>query len=222
MVAQVLLCDQSGFSRMGLRAALVGCRTVEVIAEVGSGQEALSVAARLHPDVVLADMSLPDLDGVELARQVLGTLAPRAAGWNPSVVLMASQPSDVVLRALRAGATGIVSKDCLAEELIQAIAVILAGGGFLAPSIVRHLFNRMTEWSNPTVNTAAVNRLTRREREVLGLVADGLSNSEISERLYVGEPTVKYHISQVLRKLSLRDRLQAAVFAYKNGLVGWA
>jgi DNA-binding NarL/FixJ family response regulator len=218
MAARVLLCDQNAFSRIGLKMVLSGYPGIDVVAESGTGTDALAAATRLRPDIVLADLALPGMDGVELTRQVL---ARADDAWRPSMVLMTPKMDDAVLAALRAGAAGILLKECEADDFVRAIEVILDGGGFLAPQVVRHLVNHMSGQAVTGVGSTAAGGLTQREREVLALVADGLSNVEIGKRLFVGEPTVKYHISQLLRKLNLRDRLQAAAFAYKNGLVEW-
>jgi DNA-binding NarL/FixJ family response regulator len=221
MVARVLLCDQNAFSRIGLRTVLGAYPSIDVVAESGTGTDALAAAVRLRPDVVLADLALPGMDGIELTRQVLTRAACTNGAWTPSMVLMTPRMDDAVLGALRAGAAGILVKECEADEFVRAIDVILNGGGFLAPQVVRHLVNHMSGATATSAGSTAAGALTDREREVLALLADGLSNVEIGARLFVGEPTVKYHISQLLRKLNLRDRLQAAAFAYKNGLVGW-
>lgn len=200
---------------------LDGYSPVEVVAEAGTGTEALACVTRLRPDLVLADVSLPGLNGIELTRKVLDVAATSAVGWAPAMVLLTPSMDDAVLAALRAGVSGILLRECQADEFVRAIQVILDGGGFLAPQVVRHLVDHMSGAVSTSTGSEAAGALTRREREVLTLVADGLSNVEIGARLFVGEPTIKYHISQLLRKLNLRDRLQAAAFAYKNGLVEW-
>jgi DNA-binding NarL/FixJ family response regulator len=227
MAARVLLCDSQLLARIGLRTVLAGYPSVELVGEVDHGERAVRYAARLAPDVVLADMALPGLDGVALTRHLIGdhrpvpgVLGPRP-GSPPAVLLIAPAMDDKVLQALRAGASGILLRTCDPDELVRAIQVVLDGGGFLAPQVARHVLDRISGRVVTGAGSAAVNTLTRREQEVLELLARGLSNVEIGERLFVGEPTVKYHVSQLLRKLELRDRLQAAAFAYQNGLVGW-
>jgi DNA-binding NarL/FixJ family response regulator len=219
MAARVLLCDPNAFARIGLKLVLDGYPSVEVVGEAGDGAQALAAARRLSPDVVLADVALPGVDGIELTRQLLDRMS--AADRVPHVLLMAAQLDADVVAALRAGAAGILLKDCAADDFVRAIELVVDGGGFLAPRVVRHLVDQMSGVAGASCADKWSAALTRREREVLELVAAGLSNVEIGQKLFVGEPTVKYHVSQLLRKLNLRDRLQAAAFAYKNGIVEW-
>ncbi|TDC85053.1 response regulator transcription factor [Micromonospora sp. KC606] len=227
MVARVLLCDPRALPRIGLRAVLDRNPTIEVVGEAETGEEAARTAERLRPDVVLADAAISRVGGMTLARRLLGegAASPERKGaaplaWRPAVVLMIDDLDDEALDALRAGASGILLRSCGADEVVNAIRATMAGEGFLAQRIVRPVIDRISGRDPGRVGAAAAT-LTRREQEVLCLVAEGLSNGEIGQRLFVGEPTVKYHVSQLLRKLHLRDRLQAAAFAYRNGLVRW-
>jgi DNA-binding NarL/FixJ family response regulator len=183
---------------------------------------------------------LPGIDGIEVTRRIRQNARPLAPRLQPTlngngyrtgpvnrglaiplVLLLVPEPSDHALDGLRAGASGVILKACDAAELAYALRVVLDGGGFLSPQVVRRVLDRMWGQAQTTPDSRVLAALTPREREVLELLADGMSNVEIGKRLFVGEPTVKYHVSHVLQKLDLRDRLQAAVFAYQHGLKSW-
>ncbi|HEY0636148.1 MAG TPA: response regulator transcription factor [Pseudonocardiaceae bacterium] len=228
MAVRVLLCDRNAFSRVGLRTVLNGYPTIRVVGEVADGADAMAAALRLRPEVVLADVGLPPDGGVELTRRLLERAShvrglPGGTGtrgdWRPAVILMTPLMDGAIVDSLRAGVSAILVKDCPAEEFVRAIEVVVAGGGFLAPPVVRHLVDQLSGAAPAQPTGTGADQLTPREWEVLALVAEGLSNVEIGRRLFVGEPTVKYHVSQLLRKLALRDRLQLAAYAYRNGLV---
>jgi DNA-binding NarL/FixJ family response regulator len=214
---RILIADDQELIRTGLRLVLQAHDDLEVVGEAGDGREVLERAAVLRPDVILMDIRMPRMDGIEaVARLSAAELEP-----PPRVLMLTTFDLDeYVFGALRAGAAGFLLKDASRERLVDAIRVVHAGEALLSPSITRRLiedFARRTEPLDPAEEVLAV--LTPREREALGLVARGLSNLEIAERLFVTEATVKSHVSSVLAKLGLRDRVQAVVFAYEHGLV---
>jgi DNA-binding NarL/FixJ family response regulator len=218
-MVRVLLCDSHEFVRIGLKTVLRGAPGVAIVGEVDTGERAILAAKRVKPDVVLADLRLPGLDGVHLTRRLLAGTDPANPAATPAVLLMADEVDDMVLDALRAGASGILLRTCTVEDLVVAIKLTNSGDGFLAQPVIRYVIDHLSGRASTTTGRPAVQGLTAREREVLGLIATGMSNVEIGSKLFVGEPTVKYHVTHLLRKLGLRDRLQAAAFAYRNGLV---
>jgi DNA-binding NarL/FixJ family response regulator len=212
-VIRVLLADDQALVRSGFRMILEARDDLEVVGEAEDGREAVALAAATSPDVILMDVRMPELDGVEATRQIL------AAGSAARVLILTTFDLDeVVLRAIRAGASGFLLKDVRPSELVEAIRVLAAGDALLAPAVTRRLLARFAglEDERPL---PALETLTERELEILRLVAGGLSNAEIAARLVVGEATVKSHVSAVLRKLHLRDRVQAVIAAYDAGLV---
>jgi DNA-binding NarL/FixJ family response regulator len=217
MSIRILLADDQELIRTGLRLVLQTHDDLEVVGEAGDGLEAVRLATALRPDVILMDIRMPRMDGIEaVARLTAATLEP------PSRVLILTtfDLDEYVFGALRAGAAGFLLKDASRERLVEAIHVVHAGDALLSPSVTRRLiedFARRTDPIHPPAEVIAV--LTPREREALALVARGLSNLEIAQRLHVTEATVKSHVSNVLTKLGLRDRVQAVVFAYEHGLV---
>ena len=213
---RVLLADDQALVRTGLRTILEDAGGFDVVGEARDGVEAVTHAAELRPDVVLMDVRMPRLDGIAATRQIRATPeAPRV------LVLTTFDLDEYVYAGLRAGASGFLLKDTLAPDLISAIRVVVAGEAVVAPTATRRLVERFLD-STPDLDRAraqALAVLTDREREVLALVARGLSNAEIAAELYLSEGTVKTHVSRVLGKLSLRDRVQAVVLAYETGLV---
>ena len=218
MAIRVLLVDDQPLLRTGFKMILEAERDIAVVGEAGDGQQALDQVRALQPDVVLMDIRMPRMDGVEATRRIAG---PGRDGPAKVLVLTTFDLDEYVVEALRAGASGFLLKDAPAEELVQAIRVVADGAAMLAPSVTRRLLD-MYATRLPSGDEAppqALTSLTEREVEVLKLVARGLSNAEIAGELYVSETTVKTHVGHVLTKLGLRDRVQAAVFAYESGLV---
>jgi DNA-binding NarL/FixJ family response regulator len=189
---------------------------IDVVAEAGTGLDAIEVARAHRPDVILMDIRMPDLDGLEATSRILAE-----ADWDVRVLILTTfDPDEYVYRALRAGASGFVLKDIAPHELVAAVRTVADGGALLAPSITRRLIGRFAE--RLAVDTAAsgrLERLTERERDVVAAIARGSSNGEISKELFIGAATVKSHVSNILAKLGLRDRAQVVVFAYESGLV---
>jgi DNA-binding NarL/FixJ family response regulator len=214
-VTRVLVVDDQAMVREGFGALLAAQAGIEVVGQAADGEEAVDAAARLGPDVVLMDVRMPRLDGLAAARRILA----RDAGVRV-LMLTTFDVDDYVYEALRAGASGFLLKDAPADELVRAVRVVAGGEALLAPSVTRRL---IAEFATRSVPARAVSRrvdvLTAREREVLVLVARGLSNTEIAGHLVLAEQTVKTHVGHVLAKLDLRDRVQAVVLAYETGLV---
>jgi DNA-binding NarL/FixJ family response regulator len=212
----VVLADDQALVRGGFRMILDARPDLDVVGEAGDGAEAIELVGRLAPDVVLMDVRMPAVDGLEATRRIVASGSPTRV-----IVLTTYDVDDSVFAALRAGASGFMLKDVRPAELVEAIRVVAAGDALLAPSVTRRLLDRFAG-SLPGPEAAAppdLAELTERELEVLRLVALALSNAEIAERLVLTEATVKTHVSSVLRKLGLRDRVQAVVLAYDVGLV---
>ena len=212
---RVLLADDQTLVRTGFRLIL-GADGIDVVAEATNGAEAVEAVRRTRPDVVLMDVRMPEMDGLEATRRIL-TGAPD----NPRVIILTTFDLDrYVYAALSAGASGFLLKDVTPEHLTAAVRTVLAGDALLAPAITRRLVQRFTRHGG---DTAALHRdlasLTPRELEVLGLLARGLSNAELATRLHLAEATVKTHVARILAKLGLRDRVQAVIAAYETGLV---
>ena len=215
---RVLIVDDQPLLRTGFRMILSAESDLEVVGEAADGRAGVDLARRLRPDVVLMDIRMPIMDGVEATAQLAG-----AGVEEPITVLILTtfDLDEYVFEALRAGASGFLLKDTPAEDLIEAIRVVAAGEALLAPSVTRRLLDRFAA-RLPSAKTTAPNQLadlTEREHEVLLLVSKGLSNAEVAEKLFLSETTVKTHVSRILMKLDLRDRVQAVVFAYESGLV---
>ncbi len=211
---RVLLADDQALMRTGFRLILEAEDDIVVAGEAADGEEAVLKAARVRPDVVLMDIRMPRMDGIEATRRI--TAAP---GAPRVLVLTTFDLDDYVYGALRAGASGFLLKDAPPEELIHALHVVAAGDALLAPGVTRRLLEEFAARPDPGAAPPPVEGLTEREREVLVLVARGLSNAEIADELVVGETTVKTHVGRVLQKLHLRDRIQAVVYGYEAGLV---
>ena len=218
MTIRVLLVDDQPLLRTGFRMILEAESDLVVVGEAGDGQQALEQVRALQPDVVLMDIRMPRMDGVEATRRIAG---PGRDGPAKVLVLTTFDLDEYVVEALRAGASGFLLKDVPAEELVQAIRVVADGAAMLAPSVTRRLLDMYATRlpSGEDAPPQALGSLTEREVEVLRLVARGLSNAEIAAELFVSETTVKTHVGHVLTKLRLRDRVQAAVYAYESGLV---
>jgi DNA-binding NarL/FixJ family response regulator len=211
---RVLIADDQSLVRAGFRMILEAQPDIEVVAEAGDGADAVASARRLAPDVVLMDIRMPRMDGLEATRLLAG---------GPARVLMLTtfDLDDYVYEALRAGASGFLLKDVPREELVHAVRLVAAGEALLAPSLTRRLIEEFLRLrARPAASRPeALGALTQRERETLELLARGLSNAEIAQALVVSEHTVKTHVGNVLLKLGLRDRVQAVILAYEVGLV---
>ena len=215
MTIRVVVADDQGMVRTGFSILLNAQPDIEVVGEAVNGQEAISRVAELRPDVILMDVRMPVLDGLQATRQIA------AADDAPRVLVLTTfDLDDYVYEALRAGASGFLLKDASAGELAEAVRVVAAGDALLSPGVTRRLIAEFARLGAPRAATRkSLEGLTDRETEVLALVARGLSNVEIAAHLVVAEQTIKTHVSRVLMKLALRDRAQAVVFAYENGLV---
>ena len=216
MNIRVVVVDDQALVRGGFTMVLRVHDDIEVVAEAGTGLEAIE-AARIHrPDVILMDIRMPDMDGLEATSRIL-----TEADWNVRVLILTTfDPDEYVYRALRAGASGFVLKDIPPDQLATAVRTVADGGALLAPSITRRLIGQFAD--RLTVDTAVASRLRRltdREREVVAAVGRGSTNSEIAKELFIGPATVKSHVSSILTKLGLRDRTQIVIFAYESGLI---
>jgi DNA-binding NarL/FixJ family response regulator len=215
---RVLVVDDQAMVRAGFAALLDAQPDIEVVGQAADGEEAIRLAAETRPDVVLMDVRMPVLDGIEATKALLGP--DRPAPLPKVVVLTTFDVDDYVLDALRAGASGFLLKDALPADLVDGVRVVARGDGLLAPSVTRRLIERFAaQPAGPPDSGADLDVLTEREREVLRQVAHGLSNREIAAALFIAEQTVKSHVSRVFTKLGLRDRAQAVVVAYESGLV---
>jgi DNA-binding NarL/FixJ family response regulator len=212
VTVRVLLADDQALVRAGLRMLLSGEDDIEVVAEAANGREAVALAAQHRPDVVLMDIRMPELDGLEASRRIL------AADPGARVLVLTTFGLDeYVYEALRVGASGFVLKDDPPEQLLEAVRTVAAGDALLSPAVTRRViaqFTRLHRQAPPP----AVAALTERELEVFRLIAQGLSNAEIGHELFISDTTVKTHVTRLLQKLGLRDRAQAIVLAYQTGL----
>jgi DNA-binding NarL/FixJ family response regulator len=212
MSIRVLVVDDQSMVRAGFRMLLADEPDIEVVAEGANGVEAVNQAARFNPDVVLMDIRMPELDGLEATRRIL-----RADRATRVLILTTFGLDDYVYEALRAGASGFVLKDDPPEQLVAAVRTIAAGDALLSPAVTRQVIRQFTHL-NRHERPAAVEQLTAREVEVFRLITEGLSNAEIGRRLFISGTTVKTHVTRLLQKLDLRDRAQAIVLAYQTGL----
>ncbi|MGC9498817.1 response regulator [Streptomyces sp. WG7] len=226
MTTRVIIVDDQAMVRAGFAALLAAQSDIDVVGEAPDGAQGVELSRRTHPDVVLMDVRMPEMDGLEAARRILAP-PPGGGGTAPGehrprvLMLTTFDIDDYVYEALRAGASGFLLKDAPPADLIAAVRVVAAGDALLAPSVTRRLIadfarQRPAARGKPALRLKA---LTHRETEVLTLVARGRSNAEIAQTLVLAEQTVKTHVSRVLTKLDLRDRAQAVVFAYESGLV---
>jgi DNA-binding NarL/FixJ family response regulator len=215
-VIKVVVVDDQALVRAGFAMVLNHQGDIEVVGEAGDGEEAVVVVAETRPDVVLMDIRMPRLDGLEAAEQILA-----AADWPVRVVMLSTfDPDEYIYRALRIGASGFLLKDTPPEQLVEGVRTVVDGGALLAPSITRRLIGKFTNQLEIDGSVAKrLDRITDREQEVLVAMGRGMTNAEISEQLFIGAATVKSHVSSVLTKLGLRDRAQAVVFAYESGLI---
>jgi DNA-binding NarL/FixJ family response regulator len=215
MSLRVLLVDDQALVRSGFRLILDTREDLEVVGEAEDGREVVELARALNPDVVLMDIRMPHVDGVEATRRLA------AARSRARVLILTTFDLDeYVYAAIRAGASGFLLKDVQPAQLVEAIRVVAAGEALLAPTVTRRLLDHFADQlPGPQQQPPELARLTERELEILTLLAGGLSNAELAERLFLSETTVKTHVSSVLRKLELRDRVQAVVLAYQVGLV---
>ncbi len=214
---RVLVVDDQGLVRAGFRMILEAQPDVEVVGEASDGLEAVEAARRLEPDVVLMDVRMPRLDGLEATRRLAG---PGIDSPAKVLILTTFDLDEYVYEALRAGASGFLLKDVRREDLVAAVRVVAAGEALLAPSITKRLIGEFARRPRPVRGTPAVlETLTAREREILGLMCRGHSNGEIAAELVISEQTVKTHVSNILAKLRLRNRIHAVILAYEVGLI---
>jgi DNA-binding NarL/FixJ family response regulator len=222
-VIRVVVVDDQALVRAGFCMILDGEDDIEVVAEAGDGQEAVAVVTRFRPDVVLMDVRMPTMDGIEATRRIVGDTEHAGERSVRVVILTTFDVDEYVYEALRAGASGFLLKDTPPEDLATAVRVVAAGDALLAPSITRRIIEDYARRPSRATATAAaepaLGTLTEREHEVLAQLARGLSNQEIADALHVSETTVKTHVGRILTKLDLRDRVQAVVLAYESGLV---
>jgi DNA-binding NarL/FixJ family response regulator len=215
VTARVVLADDQPLVRAGFRMILEAEDDIDVAGEASDGEEAVAVTRQLQPDVVLMDIQMPKVDGLEATRRI----AQDASIDSRILILTTFERDDYVFEALRAGASGFMLKNAAPEDLVRAVRVVATGDALLDPAITRRVIQDYAQRAAPRKDHARLARLTEREREVLRLLATGKSNAELAAHLYLGEGTVKTHVSHVLGKLGLRDRVQAVVFAYETGLV---
>lgn len=214
MTTRVLIVDDQAMVRAGFAALLAAQPDLEVVGQAEDGAAGVALAAELNPDVVLMDVRMPHLDGIEAARRIL------ASGRGARVIMLTTfDIDDYVIDAIRAGASGFLLKDAPPADLIAAVRVVAAGDALLSPGVTRRFIEHFVQGTTTTSDARALPELTEREREVLVLVAQGLSNAEIAAALVIAEQTVKSHVSRVLGKLGARDRAQLVVLAYESGLV---
>ena len=212
MSIRVLVADDQSLVRGGFRMLLAGEQDMEIVAEASNGLEAVEKAARFHPTIVLMDIRMPELDGLEATRRIL-----EADAEARILILTTFDLDEYVYEALRSGASGFVLKDEPPEQLLAAIRTVAAGEALLSPSVTMRVIKQFARKPRPAP-PKEFDQLTSREQEVFRLIADGLSNVEIGQQLFISDTTVKTHITHILQKLGLRDRVQAVVLAYQTGL----
>jgi DNA-binding NarL/FixJ family response regulator len=219
-VIRVLLADDQALVRAGFRALLDAQDDIEVVAEAADGEGAVTLARTLQPDIVLMDIRMPGMDGLQATRAIAGDAALKDVRV---VILTTFDLDEYVFEALRVGASGFLVKSTEPAELVHAVRVVTAGDALLSPGVTRRLVAEFAERAKEPGPAPALDLLTDREREVMGLVAEGLSNEEIAQRLVVSPATAKTHVSRAMVKLNARDRAQLVVFAFESGLArpGW-
>ncbi len=211
---RVLVADDQALVRSGFRLILETRPDLQIVGEAENGNEAVRLARELEPDVILMDVRMPELDGIEATRQIV------ASGSAARILVLTTFDLDeYVHAAIRAGASGFLLKDVRPNDLVEGIRLVANGNALLGPTVTRRLLDRFAEEHDAGGAGEAVARLTGREREILRLLACGLSNAELAQRLFLSETTVKTHVSNILRKLGVRDRVQAVIAAYDAGLV---
>ncbi|GIL31731.1 response regulator [Actinocatenispora comari] len=214
MTIRVLLADDQPLIRSGLRVLIADAPDLTVVGEAGTGAEAVRLTAETAPDVVVMDIRMPDLDGIEATRRITAAAEP------PRVLMLTTFDEDeYVYGALRAGASGFLVKDMALEQILAAIRVVAAGDALIAPSVTRRLIADFVDRPTPARPVPALEAVTEREREVLTLVGRGLSNAEIAGQLYISAATAKAHVARLLTKLDARDRVQLVIIAHRTGLV---
>jgi DNA-binding NarL/FixJ family response regulator len=220
-VISILLADDQTLIRAGFRALLNAEPDMEVVAECGTGRDAVRLAARERPDVVLMDIRMPETDGLEATRKIM---ADQNLTGTRVIILTTFELDEYIAEAVRAGAAGFLVKDTEPEELLRAVRVVHDGDALLSPSVTRRIMAQLALQSRATAAPVLLENITEREREVLRLVGEGLNNAEIAERLVITPLTAKTHVSRIMTKLLVRDRAQLVVLAYESGLVrpGWA
>ena len=212
-MTRVLIADDDHLMRAGLRAVLSSDAGIEVVGEAATGRAAVARVRALRPDLVLMDVRMPDLDGIAAT-----TALTREVPTTRVLILTTFEQDDYIFGGLRAGASGFLLKRTRPEDLIAAVHTVAAGDALLSPSVTRRVIERVSRQPSPNVAAAGLDELTPRERDVLALIARGLSNREIGAELTVEESTVRSHVKRILMKLGLRDRVQVVIFAYEHGI----
>ncbi len=216
---RVVLADDQPMVRAGIAMLLSAQPDIEVSAEVSDGAEAVAAAETLHPDIVVMDLRMPGLDGIEATRAITADNAERPDHLVKVLALTTFDDDDMVYGALRAGAQGFLLKHAAPSDLVSAIRRVAAGDAWIDPMVAGKVISALSHYPQAGTSNATIEQLTPREREVLTLIADGLSNTEISQRLVLSEATVKTHVSRILMRTGCRDRAQAVVLAFRSGLV---
>jgi len=216
MKIKVLLVDDQEMVRKGFRLLLETEEDMEIVGEAENGAEAVTQSSRTKPDVVLMDIQMPVMDGLEATRRIVSL----KIGTSPRVLILTTfEKDEYIFGALRAGASGFLLKNAPPEDLIDAVRIVANGNALLAPSVTERIISEFAKISLPDKRKSELGQLTEREVEVLGLLAKGSTNAEIANALFISEATVKTHVSNLFSKLDLRDRVQAVVFAYETGLI---